>query len=72
MLVALVAILGVLGSIVLGIGMNKGEESMTKLGTCLLIACTIIAVVSICPVWIVKGVIMAAAIGLVCTLINKA
>ena len=62
MLVALVSILGVLGSCILAVGMNKGEEKQTKLGCTLLSACASIAIIAILPVVIIKGIFMIAIV----------
>jgi hypothetical protein len=62
MMIALVVILGILGSGILCVGMNKGEEKLTKIGIILLASVAIIAVTVLMPVFIVKGAIMAVAI----------
>jgi len=71
MLVALVAILGILGSCILAVGMNKGEEKQTKLGCILLSACVIIAIIAIFPVIILKGLCIIAGVTVASIAIQK-
>ena len=71
MLVALVSILGILGSFIVAVGMNKGNDKQTKLGITLLSACAIIAIIAILPVFLVKGACMIAGVAVASVLIQK-